>query len=422
MKVPKTDEKRLEKAFQYPLLQAIAHRRTRRFGLGYEIPSGTLKYKSEKEPIPLTELETALLCWAGHGVNGVILADYQTNLGANSTMGWVGKAHPSPCNDVARVHLVFTNDGGVFVYHPIEATKVVEIETVEDRHKILDFYRKDTYKVANGRADIPSQGLMVANVWAANRPGSTCFFPVIDLTVEYINYCLLTFQYQGIQIIDDKTGKPAGVQKWIDSGFLKGPKVRLLEQDTHVRQSTVAQGHYIAQNLSFAAEAMGLGYFIFGGFSAPAIMGATPFGKGLGFRFITGKDGLPNPVGVDGLIEAHCPPYFDDMNAAVDEVIDMKFGPGGILTPQHEGVTPYLDWEAYLEGIGHFKDETIECVKAFCNYVYETYGRFPVYFDTMTIPMWLQVHHLDMEFYDKFFPPEVITEAQRNHMAEWHGS
>jgi hypothetical protein len=61
-------------------------------------------------------------------------------------------------------------------------------------------------------------------------------------------------------------------------------------------------------------------------------------------------------------------------------------------------------------------------VKAFCTYVYESYGRFPVYFDTMTIPMWLQVHHLDIDFYDKFFPPEVIAEAQRNHMAEWHGS
>jgi len=40
----------------------------------------------------------------------------------------------------------------------------------------------------------------------------------------------------------------------------------------------------------------------------------------------------------------------------------------------------------------------------------------------MTIPMWLQAHHLDIDFYDKFFPPEVIAEAQRNHMAEWHGS
>jgi hypothetical protein len=416
------EEQRMEKSFQASLFQAIAHRRTRRFGLGYEIPSGTLKYKSEKEPVALSELETALLCWAGHGVNGLILADYQTNLGANSTMDWVGKAHPSPCNDVARVHLLFTNDEGVYVYHPTEATKVVEIDSVEDRGKILDFYREDTHQIAAGRADIPSQGLMVGNVWAANRPGATCFFPVIDITVEYINYCMLTFQYQGLQIIDDKTGKPAGVQKWIDKGFLKGPKVRLLEQDTHVRQSTAAQAHYIAQNMSLAAEAMGLGYFIFGGFSAPAIMGGTPFGKGLGFRFVSGKDGLPNPVGIDGRIEAHCPPYFDDMEAAVDSVMAMKFGPGGTLARDFEGLTPYLDWQAYVEGMQGFKDETIECVKAFCKYVYETYGRFPAYFETMTVPMWLQVHHLDVDFYDRFFPPEVVTAAQRNHMSEWHGS
>jgi hypothetical protein len=422
MPVPTTDEERLNQAFEFPLLQAIAHRRTRRFGLGYEMPSGSLQYKSEKEPLPLSDLETALLCWAGHGVNGVILSDYQTNLGANSTMDWVGKAHPSPCNDVARVHLILTNDHGIHVYHPTYASKPVELDSVDDRRKIMDFYRHDTETISEGRADIPSQSLMVANVWAANQPGSTCFFPVIDISVEYINYCMLTFQYQGIQIIDDKTGKPAGVQKWIDNGFLKGPKVRLLEQDTHVRQSTTAQGHYIAQNLSFAAEAMGLGYFIFGGFSAPAIMGATPFGRGLGFRFATGQDGLPNPVGIDGHIEAHCPPYFDDMGAAVDDVVQMKFGPGAPLSADYAGVTAFADWEAYMDGVQGFKDETYESVKDFCTYVYETYGRFPLYFDTMTIPMWLQVHHLDIDFYDKYFVPEVITDAHRNHIAEWHGS
>lgn len=101
-------------------------------------------------------------------------------------------------------------------------------------------------------------------------------------------------------------------------------------------------------------------------------MGATPFRKGLGFRFMSGKDGLPNPVGIDGRIEAHCPPYFEDMNAAVDDVMEMKFGFWGVLTSEYEGVTPYLDWEAYLEGMGQFKEETIESVKAFCTYVYET--------------------------------------------------
>jgi hypothetical protein len=193
-----------------------------------------------------------------------------------------------------------------------------------------------------------------------------------------------------------------------------------LEQDTHVRQSTAAQAHYIAQNIAFTAEAMGLGYFFFGGFSAPALMGGTPFGKGLGFHFIAGKDGLPNPVGIDGCIQAHCPPYFKDMGAAVDSVIEMKFGPAGVLTREYTGVTPFRDPGAYLGGIQRFKEETIQCVRDFCNYVYETYGRFPVYFDTMTIPMWLQVHHLDVDFYDRFFAPEAITEAHRNHMFEWH--
>src|SRR5207247_1131361 len=37
----------------------------------------------------------------------------------------------------------------------------------------------------------------------------------------------------------------------------------------------------------------------------------------------------PNFVGIDGVIEGLCPPYITDMDAAVDQVLEEKFGPGG---------------------------------------------------------------------------------------------
>jgi hypothetical protein len=38
----------------------------------------------------------------------------------------------------------------------------------------------------------------------------------------------------------------------------------------------------------------------------------------------------------------------------------------------------------------------------------------------MQVPVWLQVHHLDLEFYDKLYPKNMVTEQQRQHMKVWH--
>jgi hypothetical protein len=55
---------------QFPFLNALFGRRARRFGLGMEIPSGPLAYRSEKEPVPLSETEQMLLVAAATGVSG----------------------------------------------------------------------------------------------------------------------------------------------------------------------------------------------------------------------------------------------------------------------------------------------------------------------------------------------------------------
>jgi hypothetical protein len=55
---------------EFPLLDAIAGRRARRFGLGMTLPSGPLAYTSEADPFPLSELEQSILAAAGTGVTG----------------------------------------------------------------------------------------------------------------------------------------------------------------------------------------------------------------------------------------------------------------------------------------------------------------------------------------------------------------
>jgi hypothetical protein len=65
-------------------------------------------------------------------------------------------------------------------------------------------------------------------------------------------------------------------------------------------------------------------------------------------------------------------------------------------------------------------DEGIACTKAVCNYIYQTYGRFPGGVDAMHLMWFMQAHHLDTDYYDKFFRPGVYGETHAAHVATWH--
>src|SRR5918996_3498673 len=62
--------KGLEDMTQFPLIQALAGRRSRRFCMGAEIPDGPLAFKSNQEPFPLTDLEQMLLLTSMAGSTG----------------------------------------------------------------------------------------------------------------------------------------------------------------------------------------------------------------------------------------------------------------------------------------------------------------------------------------------------------------
>jgi len=149
-------------------------------------------------------------------------------------------------------------------------------------------------------------------------------------------------------------------------------------------------------------------------------LGGTPFCRGLVATFITGKDGLPNPVAIKGQLTSFCPPNYKNMDEAVDALIAEREGENGIFTSNFKGVTPFKDWQAVQKGIPKYSKETIQITKDFCNYVYEEYGRFPAFFDAIFLPVGITVHHLDIDFYDKYYPSEVLTEEIRNHMKNWH--
>src|ERR1041385_4110400 len=68
------------------LLDVLVNRRSRRVGLGMNIPSGPFQYQSPHPPTPLTEDEEAALAFAACGVTGYALADLSFGKGEGGSM------------------------------------------------------------------------------------------------------------------------------------------------------------------------------------------------------------------------------------------------------------------------------------------------------------------------------------------------
>ena len=223
----------VEKAWNFPLFEAIVGRRSRRFGFGMELKHGPFSYKSNKEPMPLNEAETAMLVAAATGVTGAILCEGEFQGGMVKS---VGRPHPSAVGS-HRTELFFTNDNGVFLFRGTEQkmTKMKEYETPDDRDKILDFYRKHTVKLSDKRLDLPRQtpGLFHHNLWVTNTPGSTLFMPVTDISKDLIRLMINMCDPRGgryidgggYYILDERKGmRPAGCEKWAAKGVLNKNK------------------------------------------------------------------------------------------------------------------------------------------------------------------------------------------------------
>ena len=66
-----------------------------------------------------------------------------------------------------------------------------------------------------------------------------------------------------------------------------------------------------------------------------------------------------------------------------------------------------------------FTPQSIEYAKEICNYLFETYGRFPAHVDAFYVPgIWVQFSHLEIEYYEKFYKPELFS-RQAAHAATW---
>jgi len=417
----------VRKAWNYPLFDAIFNRRSRRMSLGAEIPGGPTKYKSDKPPMPLDEVEEALLVQAGTGISGMNLSDLPytypdgKSASGNTMIQFTGRTWSSPCGSHGT-ELIYFNDSGSYVVNlkDVRAGKVRQYETEDDRDEVLTSFRSNRTKIMDHRPEHPRSypAMLSFNLWDSNIEGSTVFLPVINNTWQYINGLLLVCGWAdgGALIVDDLNGnKPAGCERWVAEGVLDANRALPLSGTGFGQEVEPA---FILHNIVLAEQAMGLGGWIHAGVNPLVLMGS------LGFRLVTSPASpFPNPVGIDGVLEGYCPPYYKDMDAAVDAVVEAKFGAQGIYTMDARREAPFLDRNEFVAGVPRYSERLVQCVKDICNYIYATYGRFPSNVPTMGIsPYWCQAHHLDLDFYDKFYGAEAYTQTQAEHYQEWHGS
>ena len=53
--------------------------------------------------------------------------------------------------------------------------------------------------------------------------------------------------------------------------------------------------------------------------------------------------------------------------------------------------------------------------------MFDSFGKFPGTVPSLFIMNYVQAHHLDLEFYDRFFTPGAYLDTHADHMARWHG-
>jgi len=423
----------------YPLLEALTHRRSRRFAAGMKLNGGPLAFESARASQPLTIEEEAALAFAACGVTGYALAElpYETGNvpqagGGNIMKQFVSRTAPSA--DALHAVTVFViNDTGTWMLR-----------------RPQDFPRADVAglvqsardgKLVDKRLDVPRELPFVPpfNKWSANVPGSTYFVPVNELTALYINILLSAFNGDfNYFLVDDRNGfRPAGVGRFARSkgGPLhddpsEGRFMTVTFLESWLFELAAVEQGAIVQNLGLMNQALGLGGF--------PHFAAHPYGwtQALGFRMenprlsrvtaagrvmktalkLLGKDiVIPTAVGLERdeqvLIKPYCPPYYANMKEAVLAFLDTKYSKSTGSFRDGGEATSWLDAPRVQAGIPEYSATAIDATIAYCEYVYNRYGRFPAACGPFRTVLAYQAHRLDSDFYARFYRPEVLAEA-----------
>jgi hypothetical protein len=145
----------------FPLVEALYGRRSRRFAFGDEIPDGPLGYRSQHEPVPLTELERMLVLSAMGGTSGwhygiTRNAHYAPHL-SNYAGAAAGRTFPSAAG-FHTAELFFTDDSGLYFFTTRDAGALVDPATEEVTPELMvERHSERLRKLSDGRLYLPAE-------------------------------------------------------------------------------------------------------------------------------------------------------------------------------------------------------------------------------------------------------------------------
>ena len=411
----------------FPLVEALLGRRSRRFFMGAEIPDGVFTHKSRQKALPLTDLEKLLVVSACGGNTAWHHLIYRAARYAPHLSNYAGAAGGRVFPSAAGFHTsqtFFTDDEGVYLLEMRDAP------AFDDRsddgslnlEAFLQYAQKRVRKLQEGRLRLPPEVPFTEahNTWVFNKPSTLVVIPVGDLSQHVLlNLCYML--QNGLVLHDDINKRPIpGIAQFKDIVNVDNVWPITFVEQWSLSELTVELAASCYAGV-LMLQAMGLGGWMFNGVDPFAVLGASgdPAVTGLGFRY--DKDErwpYPNPTGLEGVMEGFCPPHHADMRAAVEAVCERKFGSGGPFNPETPG--PWKDSRKVRSAAQVHDERFRKCVALQAQYVYDTFGKFPGTVPSMFLIMYLQAHHLDLEFYDKFYKPGSYLRTHAAHMSRWH--
>ncbi len=412
---------------KFPLVDALLGRRSRRFFMGAEIPDGVFAYKSSHSSLPLTEIEQNLVLASCAGNSSWHHMIYRAQNYAPFLSNYAGSAAGRIFPSSAGFHTsktFFTNDDGVYVVNNRDTLHSNKRDTDGNIsiEELIDSITSDTVKLQQNRLSLPAQPPYTEphNTWVANQSGSLLVIPVGDLAQHVLlNLCYML--QNGLVLFDNINNRQIpGI-----SEFSSIVNIENTWPLTFVEQWSLSELTVELSTSCYAGalmlQAMGLGGWMFNGLDSFSVLGASgiPEIHGLGFRYdVNDSWPYPNVTGLSGIMEGFCPPHFTSMREAVEAVCDRKFGSGGPFNRTTPG--PWKN-SAEIRSAAQIHDNTFRnCIALQAQYIYDHFGKFPGTVPSIFCIMYLQAHHLDLDFYDHFYQKGAYLNTHANHQKNWH--
>ena len=182
----------------------------------------------------------------------------------------------------------------------------------------------------------------------------------------------------------------------------------------------------VIQNLMLATQALGIGGHPFSGGKGRVTMGGEKHWHGiggdgpcgsLGFTFHQVPDDAPVgaaeeiPSGSRGSSRAPAPLLPPRHGRRGRLRARPPLGADGIFSAPEAQQDPWRSAEI-ARAVPRPSEEAIEATKTLCRYIWDTYGRFPATVDPFLMTVWYQAAHLDVDFYDRYYPVEALPRAR----------